>query len=169
MAEYKTNKQVNYGFPLTFNASGKFPIIAKRIWNTYEDALDWVNDVNEAAVAGLQLSVINDEDPKKNGIYFVYNADNEIIYIGKVSNARTASLYMRFKGNGNSSHQKAFWYEAAKQVRFFHFTDELNSEQLKIVERLAISSELPIGDDCNTGEDNVVARLSSILELKEVT
>jgi len=127
-----------------------------------------VNSSPSIAIRAISHSAHNG-DLYKNGIYFVYNADNEIIYIGKVSNARTASLYMRFKGNGNSSHQKAFWYEAAKQVRFFHFTDELNSEQLKIVERLAISSELPIGNDCNTGEDNVVARLSSILELKEVT
>lgn len=98
MAEYKTNKQVNYGFPLTFNASGKFPIIAKRIWNTYEDALDWVNDVNEAAVAGLQLSVINDEDPKKNGIYFVAKIgtgsdDAELVKVGDGTGAEAVDTY----------------------------------------------------------------------------
>lgn len=98
MAEYKTNKQVNYGFPLTFNASGKFPIIAKRIWNTYEDALDWVNDVNEAAVAGLQLSVINDEDPKKNGVYFVAKIgtgsdDAELVKVGDGAGAEAVDTY----------------------------------------------------------------------------
>lgn len=98
MAEYKTNKQVNYGFPLTFNASGKFPIIAKRIWNTYEDALDWVNDVNEAAVAGLQLSVINDEDPKKNGVYFVAkigtgSGDAELVKVGDGTGAEAVNTY----------------------------------------------------------------------------
>ena len=69
MAEYKTDAQVNYGFPLTFDAAGKFPIIAKRIWNTYDEALAWVNNPDEYAVVGLQLSVINDN--KKNGVYLV--------------------------------------------------------------------------------------------------
>ena len=31
MAEYKTGVQVNYGFGLSFEASGKAPVIAKRI------------------------------------------------------------------------------------------------------------------------------------------
>ena len=71
MAEYKTSAQVNYGFPLSFDAVGKAPVIAKRIWNTYADALEWVNDDKQFAIVGLQISVINDPDPKKNGVYFV--------------------------------------------------------------------------------------------------
>lgn len=98
MAEYKTDKQVNYGFPLTFNAAGKFPIIAKRIWNTYAEALAWVNDVNEAAVAGLQLSVINDEDAKKNGVYFVAKIgtgtnDAELVKVGDGSGSEAVANY----------------------------------------------------------------------------
>ena len=69
--EYKTAAQSNYGFPLTFDAAKKAPVIAKRIWSTYADALAWINDPNQNAVAGLQLSVINDLDAKKNGVYFV--------------------------------------------------------------------------------------------------
>ena len=71
MAEYKTNAQTNYGFSLSFDATDKVPIIAKRIWNTYDEALAWVNDDKQFAIVGLQLSVINDSDPKKNGVYFV--------------------------------------------------------------------------------------------------
>lgn len=71
MAEYKTNVQTNYGFSLSFDATDKVPIIAKRIWNTYAEALEWVNDDKQFAIVGLQLSVINDPDPKKNGVYFV--------------------------------------------------------------------------------------------------
>ena len=71
MAEYKTSVQTNYGFPLSFDATNKAPIIAKRIWNTYADALEWVNDDKQFAIVGLQLTVINDPDPKKNGVYFV--------------------------------------------------------------------------------------------------
>lgn len=71
MAEYKTSAQVNYGFPLSFDAVGKAPVIAKRIWNTYAEALEWVNDDKQFAIVGLQISVINDPDTKKNGVYFV--------------------------------------------------------------------------------------------------
>ena len=71
MAEYTTDKQQNYGWGLTFDMSAKAPAISKRIWTSYADALEYINNVNDTAIAGLQLSVIGDSDPKKNGIYFV--------------------------------------------------------------------------------------------------
>ena len=71
MAEYKTEKQVNYGWGLSLNMTGKAPAIAKRIFETLADAQAYADDVNDSAIAGLQLSVINDNDPSKNGIYFV--------------------------------------------------------------------------------------------------
>ena len=70
MAEYKTDKQVNYGFGLSFEATGKAPVIAKRIWATLADAQAYVNEKTDTAIAGLQLSVINDTEAN-NGIYFV--------------------------------------------------------------------------------------------------
>jgi hypothetical protein len=69
--EYKTADQSNYSYPESFNATFKAPIIAKRIWKTYADALGWINDPNDSAIVGLQLSIINDPDPNKNGIYMV--------------------------------------------------------------------------------------------------
>ena len=71
MAEYKTEKQVNYGWGLSLNMTGKAPAIAKRIFETLADAQAYADDVNDSAIAGLQLSVINDSDLSKNGIYFV--------------------------------------------------------------------------------------------------
>lgn len=71
MAEYKTEKQVNYGWGLSLNMTGKAPAIAKRIFETLADAQSYADDINDSAIAGLQLSVINDEDSSKNGIYFV--------------------------------------------------------------------------------------------------
>lgn len=71
MAEYKTEKQVNYGWGLSLDMTGKAPAIAKRIFETLADAQNYVNDINDSAIAGLQLSVINDSDSSKNGIYFV--------------------------------------------------------------------------------------------------
>ena len=69
--EYKTAVQSNYSYPESFNATFKAPVIAKRIWATYADALGWINDPKDNAIVGLQISIINDTDPKKNGIYMV--------------------------------------------------------------------------------------------------
>ena len=77
MAEYKTDKQVNYGFGLSFEATGKAPVVAKRIWNTLADAQAYVDSATDTAIAGLQLTVINDTDASKNGVYFVKEAAGE--------------------------------------------------------------------------------------------
>ena len=71
MAEYIFDAQVNAGWGLSLNMTGKAPAVAKRIFATYAHALDYVNDFNDSAIPGLQLSVINDTDDTKNGIYFV--------------------------------------------------------------------------------------------------
>lgn len=71
MAEYIFDAQVNTGWGLSLNMTGKAPAVAKRIFATYADALDYVNNFNDSAIPGLQLSVINDTDDTKNGIYFV--------------------------------------------------------------------------------------------------
>lgn len=69
--EHKTTAQVNYGWNLTWEATGKFPIIAKRIWKTLADAQGYVDDPKGTATEGLILSVINDPTPANNGVYFV--------------------------------------------------------------------------------------------------
>jgi hypothetical protein len=51
--------------------TGKAPAVAKRIFATLADAQAYADDVNDSAIAGLQLSVISDEDVSKNGVYFV--------------------------------------------------------------------------------------------------
>lgn len=75
MAEYITEAQKNYGWGLTLNMTGKAPAISKRIFNTLADAQAYVDDAKDSAIAGLQLSVINDTDDK-NGIYFVKKIGN---------------------------------------------------------------------------------------------
>lgn len=69
--EHKTATQVNYGWNLSWEATGKFPIIAKRIWKTLADAQAYVDDPNGTACEGLVLSVINDPTASNNGVYFV--------------------------------------------------------------------------------------------------
>ena len=60
-----------FGWGQSFNATGKFPIIAKRVWETYADMIEFVGDTNDVCPAGVVLTVINDTDSKKNGAYFV--------------------------------------------------------------------------------------------------
>lgn len=74
--EHKTTGQVNYGWNLTWEATGKFPIIAKRIWKTLADAQGYVDDPSGTACEGLVLSVINDPTPSNNGVYFVQSIGN---------------------------------------------------------------------------------------------
>lgn len=62
MAEYFAPDQKNNGFGFAFEAAKKHPLIAKRIWLTYSDALEFANNVGATgtAVSGLVLSVLND-------------------------------------------------------------------------------------------------------------
>jgi hypothetical protein len=71
MAEKIFEKQANFGWGFSFNMTSKAPAVAKRIWDKYEDAWGYVNDFNDSAIEGILLSVVADEDEKKNGVYFV--------------------------------------------------------------------------------------------------
>lgn len=75
MAEYKTEAQVNYGWGLTLEMTGKAPAVAKRIWRTLLDAQTYVNDPLDSATPGLTLSVI--DDGNNNGLYFVRSVGTE--------------------------------------------------------------------------------------------
>ena len=72
MSEQKFISAANlFGWGQSFNATGKFPLIAKRVWNTYDDMIAFVSDTSDVCPAGVVLTVINDTDSKKNGAYFV--------------------------------------------------------------------------------------------------
>ena len=69
--EIITGLQVNTGWNLTFNPTGKFPVIAKRAFPTLADAQAYVDDVNSSATLGVILTVTQDSVAKNNGIYLV--------------------------------------------------------------------------------------------------
>ena len=58
--EYTTEDQFNVGFSETLSMSVNAPAIAKRIFDTYEHAMMFVNNKRDTAVAGLILSVFKD-------------------------------------------------------------------------------------------------------------
>ncbi len=84
---------VQNGYGKSFIATGKFPIVAKRAWQTYNDMLEYVNDINDSCFAGTILAVINDSNEKNNGVYLVVSCPTlsnpdiatEIIKVGEGS------------------------------------------------------------------------------------
>ena len=66
---YKFDAQINYGWGLTLNMTGKAPEVSKRIFDTYEHMMYYVNDYNDSCIEGLTLTVM--ADGEKNGVYFV--------------------------------------------------------------------------------------------------
>lgn len=71
MGAIVTQKQNNKPWTLTWKASGRYPIVADRIYATLADAQAYIDDLSAtaSAIPGLVLSVV--EDGKNNGIYFV--------------------------------------------------------------------------------------------------
>lgn len=69
--EIITGLQVNTGWNLTFNPTGKFPVIAKRAFPTLADAQAYVDDPKSSATTGIVVTVTQDEVAKNNGIYLV--------------------------------------------------------------------------------------------------
>ena len=55
----------------SFNTTKKIPVIAKRVWQTYNDMFNYVSDSSDTCIAGIVLTVVNDKDATKNGAYFV--------------------------------------------------------------------------------------------------
>ena len=71
MAEYITYGQSNYGWSLTWDAAGRYPIVAKRRFATLADAQAFVDDISATATAteGRIITVIKDSVAKNNGVY----------------------------------------------------------------------------------------------------
>lgn len=73
MAEFKVDNQVNVGWGLTLQMTGKTPAIAKRIFDTYANAKAYVDSTTDTALPGILISVINDTE-ENNGLYYVTKA-----------------------------------------------------------------------------------------------
>lgn len=94
----------------------------------------------------------------KNGLYFVYDKKNVVIYVGKISNAKNTSLYMRFVGHGAGAHKNDAWYKTAKKVQFMQFA-AMDNEMLELAERLVILFKRPSRNDADTSEERVLRLL----------
>ena len=95
MTEKIFDKQINFGWGLTFNMTGKAPAISKRIFNTLADAEEYANDFNDSAVEGLLLSVVADNE-QNNGVYFIqsikHNAEDDNAILIKVGSDKIEEI-----------------------------------------------------------------------------
>ena len=132
MAEKIFDAQSNYGWGLSLNMTGKAPAVAKRIWNTYVDALAYVNDFNDSAIEGLRLSVVADPDSKKNGVYFVEKIGTFVEADG-VKTAKNDGVLTKV---GGTETETATNYSAAVTL----------SNNLAIGQLIKVSNEETVGD-----------------------
>ena len=69
--EHKSDYQVNFNWGETFNMTVKAPVVAKRIFNTLSDALAYANNLEDNAVDGVRLTILNDPNGLNNGVYYI--------------------------------------------------------------------------------------------------
>lgn len=65
------NQDKYYGLGFAFRPAGKFLAIDKSSFLTFKQASDYVGNSGDTAVAGAVITVTDDEDISKNGIYCV--------------------------------------------------------------------------------------------------
>ena len=69
--EHKSDYQVNFNWGETFNMTVKAPVVAKRIFNTLAEATVYANNLEDNAVDGIRLTVLNDPNGLNNGVYYI--------------------------------------------------------------------------------------------------
>lgn len=86
--EYSTALQSNLNWGESFRMAIKAPAIADRIFETWDNANEYIHDKFNSAIGGLNLSVINDGD--KNGTYFIDSIARTEGYVDAYGNVYTA-------------------------------------------------------------------------------
>lgn len=100
----------------------------------------------------------------KNGLYFLYNQNDEVVYIGMIGDAQNTSLYDRMIGHGTGAHSQEVWYQNIAYGKFYRF--DLDEKNLKTIERLAISEMgQPIYNDGLSLEQKSIDELSRCINV----
>ncbi len=101
-----------------------------------ERVLELVESTNFIDIATI-TSKDHNKDEFKNGLYFLYNESNEVVYVGKVGNGPTTSLYHRLIGHGSGAHKNAYWWKEVYKCKFYRFVG-LDDKEILQIERLSI-------------------------------
>ena len=107
---------------------------------------------SEIEVSSLKSSIHGREE-YSHGLYFLYNAQKEVVYVG-MTHAKKQSLFRRINGNGSGAHKNKNWFSNVCYVKFYPF-DGYSKEQLKLAERLAIREMEPMYNDETMTIENV--------------
>ena len=84
--------------------------------------------------------MLNSKSKKIEKDHIIYTG-NIVIYVGETG----VSLKARFKGNGNSSHCKKYWYKNITEVKYIRWdTEELTTPERKYLEAAITVSLKPI-------------------------
>lgn len=94
------------------------------------------NNMEDSKQYGVGKNSLN-ECGSRQGVYFLYNSDDKIIYIGKVGTGKRTSLYQRMKGHGGGAHSQQSWYNEVEYGKYKIF-DKLNDSEIEIIERVCI-------------------------------
>lgn len=168
---YKFDAQVNYGWGLTLNMTGKAPEVSKRIFDTYEHMLYYVNDYNDSCVEGLTLKVM--ADGEKNGVYFVakigtegadkaFANDGEVIKLaseGKVNDNVTdlqEALDNEIAARKAVDGQTGQTYAANTSAKHISAATSLNDADIKL--NNAITAETKARQDAINALDNTIEK-----------
>ena len=76
---------------IVMQPTGKFPLVAYHQWNTLDDLMEFVHDINSTAIPGMVVTVVNDTDDKK-GVYHIDSIGEN----GKVSKLLDYSVFEEF-------------------------------------------------------------------------
>ena len=80
----------------------------------------------------------------KNGIYFLYDKNEKVIYVGKVGNGKSTSFYDRMYGHGNGAHCNKTWFNEVKKFKFKSFPNLEDDELIKIERLMIYAKKQPI-------------------------
>ena len=125
--------------------------------------VELVNKTSNISVSDMEKKALCGKEEYRQGLYFLYNSSETIIYIGKVGSGERTSLYDRMKGHGPGSHSKKDkrWYSEVSFGRFNKF-DKFNDSEIAVLERLAISKCGTVYNDKDT-DDLVIDALSMLI------
>ena len=153
---YKFDAQINYGWGLTLNMTGKAPEVSKRIFDTYEHMMYYVNDYNDSCIEGLTLTVM--ADGEKNGVYFVdkigtegenkeFANDGHVVKLGGadaategiagVQSALDAEIAARKAVDG----QNGQTYVANKNTNYISEATSLNDADIKLDSAIKVNAD----------------------------
>lgn len=105
--------------------------------------------------------------PNRRGIYFVFNKNNKIIYVGYIGSGASTSLYDRFKGHGLGSHYKQCWFMDIAYIKYLNLPD-FSVIELQKLERVCIKFNKHINYNDKVITKNDLAILSEkILNVRD--